>query len=78
MKTAISIPDPVFESAEDLARRLAVSRSQLYTRAVEAYVHAHRDEGVTEAINAVCETEDTSLDPLTAQLQAASLPRDEW
>jgi metal-responsive CopG/Arc/MetJ family transcriptional regulator len=29
MKTAISIPDPLFEATEQLARRLGKSRSQL-------------------------------------------------
>ncbi|HEX9737109.1 MAG TPA: ChpI protein, partial [Thermoanaerobaculia bacterium] len=30
MKTAISLPDPLFEAAEALAARLSMSRSQLY------------------------------------------------
>lgn len=32
MKTAISIPDPIFEAAEGFARRLGMSRSELYAR----------------------------------------------
>ena len=35
MKTAISIPDEVFRSAERLAQRLGVSRSELYAKAVD-------------------------------------------
>jgi metal-responsive CopG/Arc/MetJ family transcriptional regulator len=38
MKTAISIPDQVFKSAEVLASRLGISRSELYAKAIEAYV----------------------------------------
>ena len=34
MKTAISIPDALFQAAEDAAKRLAISRSELYVRAV--------------------------------------------
>jgi len=34
MKTAISLPDPVFRSAEQLAARLGISRSELYCRAI--------------------------------------------
>jgi predicted DNA-binding protein len=34
MKTAISLPDEVFESAEQLAKRLGKSRSELYALAI--------------------------------------------
>jgi metal-responsive CopG/Arc/MetJ family transcriptional regulator len=78
MKTAISIPDGIFEVAEELARRLEMSRSELYTRAVEAYVCSHRDEGVTDALNQVYATEDESVDPITERLQYSSIPKDEW
>jgi mRNA-degrading endonuclease toxin of MazEF toxin-antitoxin module len=33
VKTAISIPDPLFDAAERLAKRLRIARSQLYCRA---------------------------------------------
>ena len=41
MKTAISIPDPIFQAAEEAAARLSMSRSQLYTKAVAAFVEIH-------------------------------------
>ncbi len=69
IKIAISIPDNVFEGAEELTRRLEMSRSELYTRTVEAYVRSHRDEAVTDALNKVYATEDESVDPMTEQLQ---------
>jgi hypothetical protein len=47
MKTAISIPDPVFQEAERTARRLKVSRSELYRLALEAFLSGHRDSEVT-------------------------------
>jgi len=78
MKTAISLPDPLFDAAEELASRLSISRSQLYARALEAFVLAHRDEAVTEALNRVYESESSELDPVLATIQSASLPRDEW
>ena len=55
MKTAISIPDPIFAAAEKLARRLGISRSQLYSEAVDALIEKHRYSGVTEQLNAVYE-----------------------
>jgi hypothetical protein len=47
MKTAISIPDDVFRDAERAAKRLGVSRSELYTRAVREYLGERRDMSVT-------------------------------
>ena len=51
MKTAISIPDPVFEGAKQLAHRLKKSRSQLYSEAVADYVARHSPDEVTAAMN---------------------------
>jgi metal-responsive CopG/Arc/MetJ family transcriptional regulator len=78
MKTAVSLPDPLFEAADQLARRLGISRSELYAAALGEYLRSYRDEGVTEALNRVYEEEDSSLDPVLEALQAASLSRDEW
>jgi metal-responsive CopG/Arc/MetJ family transcriptional regulator len=80
MKTAVSVPDPLFDAAERLARRLRVSRSELYQRAVAAYVQSHRDENVTEALNSVYadEPETSALDNVLERLQSASLPDEKW
>lgn len=53
MKTAVSIPDHVFEKGEKAAKRLKMSRSELYAKAVEAYVDAHTPDSITESWNAV-------------------------
>jgi metal-responsive CopG/Arc/MetJ family transcriptional regulator len=53
MKTAISIPDPVFKAADSLAKRLGVSRSELYSKAINEFLSKHRDQGVTEILNGV-------------------------
>ena len=52
MKTAISIPDDVFDQAEQAAKRLGVSRSELFTRAVRAFLEARTPRNVTESYNA--------------------------
>lgn len=44
MKTAISIPDPLFEKADELAHRLHISRSELYCNALRAFVEEHDEE----------------------------------
>jgi predicted transcriptional regulator len=78
MKTAISIPDPIFEAAERLAQRLDMSRSQLYAQAVEIFVRTHHRSGITEALDRVYAKEPSGLDPQWSAAQAASLPADEW
>jgi metal-responsive CopG/Arc/MetJ family transcriptional regulator len=53
MKTAVSIPDEVFEEAERLARRMKRSRSEIFSRAVAEYVARHSPDHVTEAMDRV-------------------------
>lgn len=78
MKTAISIPDSVFSQADSLAKRLHMSRSELYTHAVEEYVGEHRHACVREKLDAVYSTEPSAVDPHLLNAQAASLPKEDW
>ena len=43
MKTAVSIPDDLFNEAEELARRSHVSRSELYATALRSLLAADRE-----------------------------------
>ena len=80
MKTAVSIPDRVFESAEKLAARLGVSRSQLYAKALAILVEKHREDLITSRLNEIYgpDGEDASLDHDSAVLQSRSLSREKW
>ena len=53
MKTTLSVPDRVFRSAEDLAARLRVSRSELYSSALAEFIEKHKDDLVTTRLNEV-------------------------
>ena len=53
MKTAISLPDRLFEEAETLAKRLGKSRSQLYAEALAAYVGSHDAGEITARLDHV-------------------------
>jgi predicted transcriptional regulator len=78
MKVTISVPDDTFEAAERMARRLRMSRSQLYARAVEAYVGAHSGSEVRETLAAVYGSATAAtVDPVIDRLQAEAL-REEW
>lgn len=51
MKTAISLPDPLFKEAEAAAKDLGLSRSKLIQTALEEFLRRRRDEEVTASIN---------------------------
>jgi metal-responsive CopG/Arc/MetJ family transcriptional regulator len=78
MKTAISIPDPLFQAAEAFAHEQGVSRSELYARAIQHYLEQHRYHGITDALNQVYATEASQLDSAIIAAQARILPKDEW
>ena len=78
MKTAISIPDDVFDAADEMARRLGMSRSQLYATAVREYLDAHREHGVTARLDRLYEHQDSSLELRVAEAQTASLDEEDW
>ncbi len=77
MKTAISLPDALFASAESLAERLSVSRSELYATAVAEYVAKHRDAEVTARLNEVYSDLPSGVDPALRRAQARSMG-EEW
>jgi predicted transcriptional regulator len=52
MKTAVSVPDDVFEQAERLARREGRSRSEVYSTALREYVARHLPDELTADIDA--------------------------
>jgi len=78
MKTAISIPDEVFRKAECLARQLRVSRSELYAKAVEAFVQTHDTKEVRDALDRVYASEPSALDAVLERLQERAIARDDW
>lgn len=80
MKTAVSIPNELFESAEGFARRQGMTRSELYARALRDYLREHGSEGITDLLDEVYgeEGEAGGLDPVVARLQGRSLPEDGW
>ena len=78
MKTAVSIPDEIFENAERLARQLQTSRSQLYARAVAEFVARHDSDQVTAAMNKVVDEVGTNIDDFTREAAHQALRRVEW
>lgn len=77
MKTAVSIPDRIFRAAEQLAARWGISRSELYAKALDAMLEKHNDQIITAQLNEIYGPggEDSSLDPVLAELQRRTLKR---
>ena len=78
MKTAISIPDPIFQSAEIMAHQLAISRSELFTKAISEYLEKHKYEDVTESLNQVYAGVSSGLDEELASMQFNSTEKETW
>ena len=78
MKTAISIPDPLFQAAELLAKEQGISRSELYSTAIRDYVSQHKNHKITEALNAIYSVASNSLDSNLETLQTQSTSKEEW
>jgi len=78
MKTAISLPDSVFEEAEALAKQLGLSRSELYTKALKTYLRKYNRNQILNKLNQVYSKESSKLDLVLAKMEFMSLPHEDW
>jgi len=78
MKTAVSIPDPVYRAGEVLAKRLKLPRSRLYALALADYIERHADDDVTRRLNASFAAQPAGADPFIREAAARTLERGEW
>lgn len=53
MKTAISVDDALLRDADEAARMLGVSRSRLFARAIDDFLHGRRLEQLLTQLNRV-------------------------
>lgn len=78
MKTAISVPDQLFLEADQLAKHLGKSRSQLYSQAVQEYLRRHSPDAVTAAMNRAIDAlggdEDEFVSEATARILRQTEP----
>jgi metal-responsive CopG/Arc/MetJ family transcriptional regulator len=75
MKTAVSVPDDLFRQAEAAARRLRVSRSELYSKAIAEFLNKEDGRAVTERLNDVYSRHSARLDPGLYRAQLKSLQK---
>ena len=77
METAVSLPDKIFQQAEELAKALRMSRDELYAAALTEFIQQQQAD-ITERLNQVYAEEDSSLDAAISHSQMASLPVERW
>ncbi|WP_061224076.1 ChpI protein [Leptospira weilii] len=82
MKTAISIPDELFKTAEKTAKKLGIPRSQLFAKALEDFIQSHSKESVTEKLNKVYNSKfneaKNNITDLSVESLRKSLKNDSW
>lgn len=79
MKTAISVPDDVFDQAEKAAKRLGLSRSELFTRAVQEFLATRAEQNVTKSYDAAFgDAVESDVDDLRREATRRALLDVEW
>ena len=78
MKTAVSIPDEIFEKAEKLRRRKKKSRSEIYSAALSEYVARNSPDEITEALNRMVDELGDEVDPFVQAHAEHVLRNTEW
>jgi predicted transcriptional regulator len=78
MKTAVSVPDDLFERADRLARREGRSRSEVYSAALREYLARHAPEEVTDALDLVLGEIGEGVDPFVGAAARRTLAETEW
>ena len=78
MKTAVSIPDEIFEKVERFARRAKRSRSEVFSAALKEYIARHAPDEVTAAINHALERIGDQKDEFVSAAARRVLEKTEW
>ncbi len=82
MKTAISLPDNLFEKVVQLAEELHLSRSRIFTDAVRDYIDRQRNQKILHALDRVyseVETkQETKLREQSKKHYARRLKTEKW
>jgi metal-responsive CopG/Arc/MetJ family transcriptional regulator len=78
MKTAISIPDSLFEVVEETAKKMGVSRSKLFSLAVKEFLKDRNMKNVTNRLNECYKKDSSKLNKSIESAQLSSISKEEW
>jgi metal-responsive CopG/Arc/MetJ family transcriptional regulator len=78
MKTAISIPDDLFRTADKTARKLGLSRSALIQRALIDFLESQNQKSIVEKLNKVYSKIDSSIPMEIQEYQRSTIQKEDW
>ena len=78
MKVAVSIPDPIFEAAEQLAKERNIPRSQIFAEALSTYLELRNSESVTALLNEIYGREPSKVDEALTKAQFDAVNHEAW
>jgi predicted transcriptional regulator len=78
MKTAISLPDNIFEMADVLAGKMHLSRSQLYVMALEKFIRDNQESDITHRINEFIDKHGQPTDKIFLNSSVKEMRKVEW
>lgn len=77
MKTAISVEDELFQEADKVAQKLGLSRSRIYSLALEDYLRGHRRREALEQLNEVYDGQPEAM-AAKIKAKARTVLTDKW
>ncbi len=78
MKVAVSIPDPIFEAAEQLAKERNIPRSQIFAEALSTYLELRNSESVTKLLNEIYGRKSPKVDQVLTKAQFNAINHEAW
>ncbi|RWX44540.1 hypothetical protein VT99_13153 [Candidatus Electrothrix marina] len=78
MKTAVSIPNKLFDAADNYAKKHGFSRSHLYAKALATFLEQHPADYITDQLNKVYPDESSQLDQVVFDMQMNTIEKEEW
>lgn len=78
MKTAISLPDVLFNEAEQFAQVHGLSRSELYAQALKLFLTSRQSEEITKQLDALYAEHSSELGSDLVAAQARTVMKNAW
>ncbi len=78
MKTAISVPDNLFQQIEEVSKKMGISRSRLFSMAIQEFLQHYYAENVTIKLNEVYKKGEGNIENDIDKMQALTIQEESW
>jgi metal-responsive CopG/Arc/MetJ family transcriptional regulator len=78
MEVTISIPRDILQRADEISRKLGLTRDELYTQALKRFIKNYSGDEITRQLNDVYDHVDSSLTPVLMRMQLTALDHEQW